>query len=73
MARELDWTIGNLRKIAKWEGGKIPQRGRPLTPSEQLRRWREGAEYERMLSGEITPTQYARYQNAMLKQVGVEV
>ena len=73
MTRALDWTIGNLRKVAKREGSRIPQRGRPLTPSEQLRRWGDGAEYERMLSGEITPTQYARYQNAMLKRVGVEV
>lgn len=73
MARQVSWTVSNLRKIAKAQEAKMPKGGRPLTPTEQIQRFMDGSEYQRVESGEITPKQYARYQEAMLRKLGVEV
>lgn len=73
MAREADWMVGNLRRIAKRQQAKMPKQARALTPTEQVRRFMSGAEFERVLSGEIAPTKYARYQDVMLRRFGVEV
>ena len=73
MPRNVNWTVSNLRKIAKREAGKMPKGGRPLTPTEQIQRFMAGTEYQRVARGEITASQYARYQEAMLRKLGVEV
>jgi len=51
--------------------GLLKNRQRPIMPSEQVRRFLEGSEFQRVLSGEVTPTEYHKYQQRMLKELGV--
>ena len=77
MADTNGWVIQNMRRLAKRESGlrgPRSRRGRKLTEKEQVLRFLEGSEIERVESGEITPTQYHQYQRKMLKKVyNVEV
>lgn len=74
MNSQTRWIVGNLRRLAKQQHSKgVGRKGKPLTPDEQMRRFRSGQEFARVRSGEISPTEYHRYQREMLKRAGVEV
>ncbi len=72
MSRRADWTVGNLRKVAKRQAKVMPKGGKALTVSEQLRRFMAGSEMARVDRGEITPTQYVRYRESILRKLGIE-
>ena len=72
MSKRADWTVGNLRKVAKRQAKKMPKGGKALTVSEQLRRFMEGSEFGRVERGEITPSQYVRYRESVLRKLGID-
>lgn len=74
MSRESDWVAGNLKKVAARQvevTKPLRARRRPIRPTEQMRRFLDREEFQRVLSGEVSPTEYARYQKRMLEKLGI--
>jgi hypothetical protein len=71
MVREAEWVTENLRKVANKQARLIGNKGKPLTPREQYRRFITGAELARVERGEITPEQYQQYQQHWRKKLGL--
>ena len=75
MADRNDWVVQQMARLAERERKRIGKRKpKKISPQEQMQRFLSGAEFERVQSGEITPTQFQAYRERMLKKwkVGVE-
>lgn len=69
-------TAPVLRQVGQAVAGEVKRR-KPRTatvsPSEQLDRFIQGAERWRVDAGLVTPEQYARYSDAMLKRLNERI
>ena len=75
MTTDTDWVVKDMRRLAKREASLQPKKRRKkLTEREQMQRFLTRAEMQRVASGEITPTQFHKYERKMLKKFfGMEV
>lgn len=79
MPAEIDAVIARLKAQAAAQARQLPKKARAgsqsgaIPEAEQIRRFLAGDERHRLESGQITPTQWAQYQAAMvgrLRQLG---
>lgn len=62
------WAVGNLGRLVKSQTARMKpyiEKGQPLTPQEQVERYLAGAETWRLETGQVTPEEWERYENAM--------
>ncbi len=64
-------VVAHLRKNAKHAIANMPKVPNVISPSEQQRRFIEGAERWRLEQGLISPTEWHEYEKTMLKQLGL--
>jgi len=69
--RAAQHTALQLKRIAQRQLKNVEPRRRtmPISPSEQLRRFRDGAEFWRVEQGLVTPEQYQRYIDRMAQRL----
>ena len=62
-------VVGGMKRMAKKQAARRKDGPRPLSPSEQMRRYLNNEEYWRVEAGLVTPEQFDDYQKAMRKLI----
>jgi hypothetical protein len=76
VTRHTQYAVARLKSLADTQVkrvGKLIAQPKVIPPSEQLRRFLAGEEVWRVEAGQVTPAEFADYEQVMLKRLGTEV